>query len=120
MKYTTKFLCAIGVVSLLASCATSYEISSSSINQTHVELTSANFNNLGSYSGNVTEKKMKAGIKNMEGIISRAKKDLIENARKDGVELTGSRTLTNVSVDVMKNWRRMTVTISAEIIEFTK
>lgn len=115
-----KLIYIIGVVALLSSCATTYEVTTGSLNQTKVELNSANFNNLGTFSGNATEKRMKSGIRNMEGLISIAKKDLIANARKTGIELSGSWTMTNISVDVMKNPKRVTVTVSANIIKFTK
>ena len=41
------------------------------------------------------------------------------NAKLAGVELTGSRTITNVAIDLIQNDVRVIVTYSATIIEFT-
>ena len=49
-----------------------------------------------------------------------AKQDFLNNARAAGVELTGSRAIVNACVDYITNGDRITVTFSAEIIEFTK
>ncbi|MFK7796650.1 MAG: DUF6567 family protein [Aureispira sp.] len=85
---------------------------------TQVELSAANFKVLGSFTGTATAKKVVLGIKDKTGVISAAKKDLIENAKKAGVELTGARTLINLTTDVIQNSNRITCTISAEVIEF--
>lgn len=115
-----KIVYALPFLFLTASCATMYEVDYGNINQTEVVLSNANFTNLGNFRGSVTEKRTKVSIKNMEGLISRAKANLLENAKAAGVEMRGSRTFINVSVDVMKNFRRITVTVNADIIEFTK
>lgn len=90
------------------------------VNQTQVVLSNANFNVLGSFKGIATEKKMKLSVKNKEGLISQAKADLLANAKAQGVEMTGARTLTHVCVDVIANAKSVTATVSAEIIEFVK
>jgi hypothetical protein len=88
--------------------------------QTQVELSEANFNHLGYFTGIASSKKSAFSIKDKAGVISEAKKNLIENAKKAGVELNGSRTLINMTTDVVQNTGRITCTISAEIIEFVK
>lgn len=88
--------------------------------QTQVELSEANFKHLGYFTGIASSKKSAFSIKDKAGVISEAKKNLIENAKKEGVELSGSRTLVNVTTDVVQNSGRVTCTISAEIIEFIK
>ena len=80
--------------------------------QTEVILERNNFKTLGTFSGTITEK-------NVEGIISQARKQMLENAKLAGVELTGSRTITNVAIDLIQNDVRVIVTYSATIIEFT-
>lgn len=115
-----KVVYALSLATFLTSCATIYEADYGNINQTEIVLTNANFNNLGNFHGSVTEKRTKVSIKNMEGLISRAKADLLLNAKNAGVEVKGSRMLVNISVDVMKNFRRITVTVNADVIEFTK
>ncbi|MEL0650606.1 MULTISPECIES: DUF6567 family protein [unclassified Algibacter] len=87
-------------------------------NQTQTVLTSSNFNVLGSFSGTATEKIMTGNITNKEGIVSQAKTNLLKKAKSAGVELVGSRTLINVSVDITETKKRITATMSAEIIEF--
>lgn len=89
-------------------------------NQTQVVLSGSNFKVLGSFKGVASEKKMQVSIKDSEGLISKAKTNLLANAKLAGVELTGSRTLVNASVDITQNQRMMTATMSAEIVEFTK
>jgi len=108
-------------LSLVCSCKiTSYQGNYGQINQSQVVLSGANFKVLGSFKGVASAKKAKISIKNEEGIVALAKANLIENAKSQGVSLTGSRTLINVSVDLIQNPKMVTATISAEIIEFTK
>ncbi|XGA82096.1 hypothetical protein OEG92_11985 [Polaribacter sejongensis] len=45
---------------------------------------------------------MTGNITNKEGIISRAKAKMLEQAKAAGVELIGSRALVNVSVDLIE------------------
>lgn len=106
---------------LLASCKpVLYMGSYGQVNQTQVVLSEANFKVLGSFTGSATENKAAIGLKNKEGLVAQAKANLISKAKMAGVELTGSRTLTNVSVDVIQNSNKVMVTVSAEIVEFLK
>lgn len=108
-------------IALLNSCKlTTYQGNYGQLNQTQVVLNTANFKVLGSFKGIASSKKAKLSIRDERGIISKAKEDLIENAKKAGVTLTGSRTLINVSVDIIQNTKMVTATVSAEIIEFVK
>ena len=88
------------------------------LNQTQTVLSEGNFIVLGSFSGTATAKLMTGNITDKEGIISQAKKRLLDQAKSQGVELIGSRTLINVSVDLIETKKRITATVSAEIIEF--
>ena len=115
-----KIYLAIFILSLISSCkSTSYLGNYGQLNQTQVILSNANFKILGSFKGIATEKKKKMSIRDLEGLISRAKTNLLLSAKSVGVELIGSRTLVNVCVDVIQNRKMITVTISGEIIEFT-
>ena len=58
--------------------------------------------------------------KNAEGLISKAKSSLLSNASAAGVDLTGSRVMINVAIDLVQNKNVATVTVSADIIEFIK
>lgn len=108
-------------VVLLSSCKlTSYQGNYGQLNQSQVVLSGANFKVLGSFKGVASAKKSKISIKNEEGIVALAKANLLENAKSQGVILTGSRTLINVTVDLIQNPKMVTATVSAEIIEFTK
>ncbi|TYB69065.1 hypothetical protein ES677_14640 [Bizionia gelidisalsuginis] len=114
-----KIILSLAIVSLFASCRSSLNYGGyNQINQTQTVLSSSNFNVLGSFKGIATEKIVTGNITNKEGIISQAKTKLLENARAAGVELIGSRTLVNVAVDLIETKKRISVTISAEIIEF--
>ncbi len=90
------------------------------VNQTQVVLSNANFRVLGSFTGSAVVKKTTFSIHNNKGLIAKAKQDLLENARKAGVELTGSRALVNVTTDVVQNEKKLKAIVSAEIIEFYK
>ncbi|HAA00253.1 MAG TPA: hypothetical protein PK637_03605 [Flavobacteriales bacterium] len=106
---------------VLTSCkATYYSGSYGQLNQTQVVLSTSNFKHLGTFSGISSIKKMKLSIKDREGLISEARKNLLQNAKSAGVELTGSRTLVNVSVDMIQNPKRVVVTVTGDIIEFLK
>jgi hypothetical protein len=116
-----KIYFAIFLAVTLASCKpTLYLGNYGQVNQTQVVLSASNFKVLGSFKGIATQKKFKVSVKDQEGLISQAKSNLLANAKTAGVELTGSRTLINVCVDVVQNKNKVTATVSAEIIEFTK
>ena len=87
-------------------------------NQTQTILTGSNFDVLGSFSGTATQKIMTRNITDKEGIVSQAKANMLAKAKEAGIELVGSRTLVNVSVDILETKKRITATLSAEIIEF--
>lgn len=104
---------------VLTSCkATLYQVSYGQLNQTQVILSDTNFNVLGSFTGIATEKKYVKNVKGKEGLISQAKANLLKSAKSKGIEMTGSRTLINVSVDLVETRKRATATLTAEIIEF--
>lgn len=103
-----------------SSCKTAlYDGSYGQVNQTQVVLNNANFNVLGSFTGFVMTKKSSMSIKDKSGLVALAKANLLENAKNSGVELKGSRTLMNVSTDIIQNSKHVKVVVSAEIIEFT-
>lgn len=104
-----------------SSCKPSlYAGSYGQVNQTQVVLSNSNFKVLGSFTGFAIAKKSSVSIKDKGGLISLAKENLLQNAKNSGVELKGSRTLTNVSTDIIQNSTKIKVVVSAEIIEFTK
>lgn len=116
-----KLVLALAILGTVVSCKpTLYMGNYGQVNQTQVVLSKANFKVLGSFSGVVSEKSSKLNIKNQTGMIAAAKAQLLANAKAAGVELNGSRTLVNVSVDVVQNTQRVTVTVSGEIIEFVE
>jgi len=120
MKLKSTILIGVGMLFFTSCQQILYSSSYGNSNQTQVVLSNANYNVLGSYTG--TEIALKGAILagNKEGLMSRAKKDLLANAKKDGIEMTGSRALINVTVDYVEGKRKMKVVVSAEIIEFTK
>lgn len=113
---------AITVCLLAVSCKPIAYVSSNigQVNQTHVDLSSANFKVLGSFTGTAWEKKNQISLKGDQGVLTNAKKNLFENAKAAGVELTGSRALINLTTDIKSNSKHITATVSGEIIEFTK
>jgi hypothetical protein len=115
-----KILFGILCIGILSSCATAFKTTSTGAYLNTAVLSKANFKNLGNYTGVASLKRTKISIKNREGLLALAKKDLINNARNNGVELKGSRTLANICVEEMRNFRRITISISADIVEFTE
>ena len=114
-----KLILSLAVIATLTSCRSSLHHGGyNQLNQTQTVLTSNNFNVLGSFKGSATEKIVTGNITNKEGIISQAKTKLLENAKAAGVELIGSRSLVNVSIDIIETKKRINATMSAEIIEF--
>lgn len=83
-------------------------------------LSEANFNFLGAFSGTVIKKYVTPSIENDQGLIAMAKQTMLTNAKKRGVELTGSRVLTNISIDIVRNNSSIATTFCADIIEFKK
>lgn len=86
--------------------------------QTQVVLNQKNFKVLGSFTGSASAKKASIGIKNADGLFAEAKANMIANAKSAGVELTGARTLINVTYDMIQNSTRINIVLHAEIIEF--
>jgi hypothetical protein len=112
---------AVCAMILVSSCKlTTYSGFVGQSTATRVDLSQANFQVLGSFTGTGTAKTAVVSIKDKTGVIADAKADLIANAKAAGVELTGSRALVNVTTDIIQNSSRITCTMSAEIIEFTK
>ncbi len=113
------FLFALLTVICFASCKTViYTGNIGNQVQTQVQLSQKNFKVLGSFTGSATARTATMGIKNAEGLFAEAKANLISNAKSAGVELTGARTLINVTYDMLQNPNRVHVVIHAEIIEF--
>ncbi|MEQ3664069.1 DUF6567 family protein [Olleya sp.] len=114
-----KIILSLSILALFSSCRSSLHSGGyNQLNQTQTVLTSNNFTVLGSFTGSATTKIITGNITNKEGIISQAKAKLLENAKAAGVSLTGSRTLVNVSIDIIETKKRINATMSAEIIEF--
>lgn len=117
----SKIILAICLFFSLNSCKIAvYESNIGQSISTEIDLSEANFNVLGSFTGSSSVKKTSLSVRGQEGIVSLAKKDLLENAKKAGIELKGARALINVSTDIVENKTRINCTISAEIIEFVK
>lgn len=110
----------VAVVGLSSCKQTSFAGGYGQLNQTQVVLSNANFKVLGSFAGTASMKKMLLGVKDKEGLIAQAKADLLAKAKAGGAELIGSRALINVTVDLVQNANRITATVSADVIEFTK
>lgn len=103
----------------LASCKTSsYFPNAGQVHKTDVVLSKANFKVLGSFSGTASVKKKQFNFEDNQGILAKAKANLLENAKNAGVELKGSRALVNVTTDVIQHTKKIKATITAEIIEF--
>ena len=113
-------LLSVFIALLTSSCKPAlYNGSYGQINQTQVVLSDANFKVLGSFTGSAIANKSTVSIKDKSGLVASAKADLLENAKNAGIELKGSRTLINVSTDIIQNQSKVKVVVSADIIEFT-
>lgn len=115
-----KIILTFSMLILLASCSTmaNHTGHMGQSSSTQVELSEANFKILGSFSGIASTKKSVPNIKNKLGLMSLAKQDLLANAQKAGVEMTGSRAMIHITTDFTQNENRITCSMTAEIIEF--
>lgn len=119
-QYAYLLLSVVFLLSAISCQSTKYQGILGNATSTHVELTNANFNVLGSFIGVASTKKIVWSIKDRAGLISEAKKDLLEEAKKAGAELKGARALINFTIDIIENRNRITCSVSAEVVEFTK
>jgi hypothetical protein len=90
----------------------------SDVVRTEVVLTRANFRVLASVTGSASARKKVFGMGQRDGLLYRAKADLLANARSAGFPLTGSRALINFTTDIIESDNRIVLMLSAEIIEF--
>jgi hypothetical protein len=86
-------------------------------NTTEVVLSQSNFKVLGHFTGKAIVKKT-TYFKGSEGLLAKAREDLLKNAEEAGYPLTGSRTLINISVDFIESKTKIKAVISADMIEF--
>lgn len=115
-----KIILTFSALILLASCGSlaNHTGSMEQSSTTQITLSEANFKILGSFSGIASTKKSVPNIKNKLGLVSLAKQDLLANAKKAGVEMTGSRAMIHITTDFTQNENRITCSMTAEIIEF--
>ena len=90
------------------------------VNQTQVVLDKANFKVLGSFTGKSVANAVSLTVKDKDGLVSAAKQDFLDNAKAAGITMTGSHAIINTCVDYLSNGKKIVVTFSGEIIEFTK
>lgn len=90
------------------------------VNQTEVVLSQNNFQVLGSFTGKAIVSTQTLTVKDKYGLVALAKQDFLDNAKAAGVAMTGSRAIVNTCVDYITNGKKIVVTFSGEIIEFTK
>lgn len=90
------------------------------VNQTEVVLSQNNFQVLGSFTGKAIVSTQTLTVKDKYGLVAIAKQDFLNNAKAAGVTMTGSRAIVNTCVDYITNGKKIVVTFSGEIIEFTK
>ena len=90
------------------------------VNQTEVVLSQNNFQVLGSFTGKAIVSTQTLTVKDKYGLVAIAKQDFLNNAKDAGVTMTGSRAIVNTCVDYITNGKKIVVTFSGEIIEFTK
>lgn len=89
-------------------------------NQIPVLLSNANFKVLGTYTGMASMSKAQFSKEKTADLISEAKSNLIDKAKKEGAELKGKRALVNLTADMFQNAKRISLTVSGDIIEITK
>lgn len=116
-KIMKKYIFYSFVLLLLSACLPSKYIGNyGQYNQTEISLTESNYKILGSYTGKSTiRSKYEFGY---EGMISEARKNLWQNANKEGIKQEGSRILFNVNLEIMYRFTRRMAVVTADIIEF--
>ncbi|MCW2119611.1 DUF6567 family protein [Flavobacterium sp. 7A] len=119
-----KILCllSMSLVLTITSCGGSASVmSNSNSNQTNVELSKKNFNVIGTASGVSTNTYIFGiGGSSNRALLEKAKSEMIKNAN-----LTGPKAIVNVTYDKHFNgffpfYSQVTVTASANIVEFTE
>lgn len=123
MKKLSLFLLCSVVLFVTSCMPTQYGSSKAyygQVNQTEVVLSQNNFQVLGSFTGKAIVNTQTLSVKDKYGLVSLAKQDFLENAKAAGVTMTGSRAIVNTCVDYITNGKKIVVTFSGEIIEFTK
>jgi hypothetical protein len=116
------FFVSLSLMLTLGSCGGSASVmGNSNLSQTNVELSKKNFNILGKVSGISTNTYILGiGGSANRALLEKAKNEMMKNAN-----LTGSKAIVNVTYDKHFNgffpfYSKVTVTASANIVEFTE
>ena len=106
---------------MMASCSTpvTYKAYYDKTTETRVVLNKKNFRVLGHFQGESVVKKT-TNFKRSEGMLAKAREDLIQHAEKAGYALSGSRMLVNVTVDYIETDGYIKTIMAADMIEFTE
>lgn len=110
------------VSALFISCSTSEHLiltTDTNLTGHHFVPTSSNFKNLGTFIGTCREHMKPNLMEGEEGLIARARLNLMDNIAKAGINMSdGSKYLDNIVVEEVKFDKVVVVTISAEVIEY--
>ncbi len=87
------------------------------MNSTQVELELKKFKVLGTFTGEAIVKKT-TNFNRAEGLLSKARLDLLKNAEKAGYPLKGNRTLINITIDYIESETALKAIITADMIQF--
>ncbi len=88
-------------------------------NTTKVVLNTDNFKISGTFTGEAIVKKV-TNFKKSDGLLAKARENLVEKAEKAGYKLEGSRTFINISIDYIESKEKIKAVITADLIEFTE
>lgn len=114
------------VVALIAfsfnSCRTEYLAYPVSITNTiPAPVSTQSYKYLGNYYGVASETTKRGNIADDKGLVYQAKKNMIESMEKDGISMaSGDVQLINIVIEQTRNSKRVTVSVSADVIRVSK
>lgn len=111
--------CLFLTAAMFSSCRTAFVGNYATLNNSLSFGTSTpNFKNLGTFYGIGTASVTRVNISNDQGLVTEARVNLMNNIQAAGINMNeGSKMLVNISIEKMQTKHRVTVTISAEVIE---
>lgn len=112
--------CLFLTAAMFSSCRTAFVGNYATLNNSlsFGRTSTPNFKNLGTFYGIGTALVTRVNISNDQGLVAEARVNLMNNIQAAGINMNeGSKMLVNINIEKMQTKHRVTVTISAEVIE---
>ena len=120
-KFVFAILCASLITLTFSSCRTIYTGHPVSFENTISIPSQTSYKYLGTYCGTATEVTKRGSIADDKGLVYLAKKDLLDNIKKDNIDVSdGNIRIVNIAVEQTSNRKRVVVSVSADVIQINK